>query len=164
VTVALREMVVAELERERRFLQPGHLIISPEPVAITTILGSCVAVCLWDANRGVGGMNHFMLPIPVAGHVASARFGNVAMQQLVDGVKAFGGRRPSLRAKVFGGASMFPIAGTNGRNHLGVQNGEVAVAFLRRAGIAIVERDLGGTRGRKVIFHTDEGTSCLTLI
>ena len=152
--------VMPEDTRERRFLQPGHLIVSPHPVAITTILGSCVAVCLWDAKRGVGGMNHFMLPIPVTSHAASPRFGNVAMEQLLARVHAEGGRTGSLRAKVYGGASMF----RDGTNHLGARNGELAIAFLRRVAIPVVEQDLGGTRGRKLVFHTDEGTTCLTLI
>ena len=156
--------VTPVIPRERRYLQPGHLIIAAHPVAITTVLGSCVSVCLWDAQRGVGGMNHFMLPIPATGHAASSRFGNVAMEQLLDGVQAHGARLASLRAKVYGGAAMFPITSRAGKGHLSEQNGELAVAFLQRAGIPIAECDLGGTRGRKLVFHTDEGTSCLTLI
>jgi len=162
VVIAEAGGTVPQVARERRFLQPGHLIVSAEPASITTILGSCVAVCLWDPRTFIGGMNHFMLPIPVTGHAASPRFGDVAMQQLVERMTAAGARMRSVRAKVFGGASMFAVAG--GRSHLGAQNAELAIAFLNRAAIPIVERDLGGTRGRKLIFHTDEGTSCLTLI
>jgi len=164
MTVVIAEAggVVPNLSRATRFLQPGQLIVSSEPATITTILGSCIAVCLWDASTSIGGMNHFMLPIPVAGHSASPRFGNIAMQQLVDRMQAAGARMSNVRAKVFGGAWMFPVAGR--RNHLGEQNAELAIAFLTRAAIPIVERDLGGTRGRKLVFHIDEGTSCLKLI
>jgi len=164
VTVAIVEPggTVPNMERVTRFLQPGQLIVSFEPATITTILGSCVSVCLWDPRTSVGGMNHFMLPIPVAGHAASPRFGDFAMQQLVDRMEAAGARMRSVRAKVFGGASMFPVA--EGRTHLGAQNADLAIQFLKNAGIPVVERDLGGTRGRKLIFQTDEGTSCLKLI
>lgn len=164
MTVAISESggVVPDRAAETRFLQPGHLIVAAEPLAITTILGSCIAVCLWDARASVGGMNHFMLPIPVNGHVPSPRFGDFAMEQLLERMQAAGARMRSVRAKVFGGASMFPVA--PGRSHLGAQNADLAIRFLDRAGIPIVERDLGGTRGRKVVFHTGEGTSCLKLI
>lgn len=164
MTVVIAEAggVAPNLLRATRFLQPGQLIVCPEPAAITTILGSCVAVCLWDPRTSIGGMNHFMLPIPVTGHAVSPRFGNFAMQQLVERMQAAGARMSSLRAKVYGGASMFPVAGL--QTHLGAQNADLAIAFLNRAAIPIVERDLGGTRGRKLVFHTDEGTSCLKLI
>jgi len=164
MSVAIAEAggVVPNALRPTRFLQPGHLIVSSEPAAITTILGSCVAVCLWDPRTSIGGMNHFMLQIPVTGHAASPRFGDFAMQELVDRMQAAGARMQSVRAKVYGGASMFPVAA--GRTHLGAHNAELAIAFLSRAAIPIVERDLGGTRGRKLIFHTDQGTTCLTLI
>jgi len=164
MTVAIAEAggVMPNHVRATCFLQPGQLIVSAEPAAITTILGSCIAVCLWDPRTAIGGMNHFMLPIPVTGHSASARFGNVAMQQLVDRMQAAGAQISSVRAKVYGGASMFPVAGRT--NHLGSQNADLAIAFLNRAAIPVVERNLGGTRGRKLVFHTDEGTSCLKLI
>jgi len=161
VVIAEAGGVAPNLLRATRFLQPGQLIVATEPTAITTILGSCVAVCLWDPRTSIGGMNHFMLPIPVTGHAASPRFGNIAMQQLVERMQAAGARMSSVRAKVFGGASMFPVAG---RNHLGTQNADLAIAFLNRAAIPIVERELVGTRGRKIVFHTDEGTTCLKLI
>jgi len=143
--------------RERRYLQPGQLIVSATPSAITTILGSCVAVCLWEPQRGIGGMNHFMLPMGSA----SPRFGPAAMEQLVARMREAGARLPLLRARVYGGASMFELPAAA---QLGRQNAAMAHDFLQRRGIEIVESDTGGTRGRKLIFHTDEGTACLTLI
>ncbi len=85
---------------ERRFLQPGHLLVCEAPTRITTILGSCVAVCMWDPTRGVGGMNHFMLPLTTAGTAAGPRFGAVAMEQLVAKLRSLGARLPFLRARV----------------------------------------------------------------
>lgn len=155
-------LVLPQIVRERRYLQPGQLHVATAPTAITTILGSCVSVCLWDPQRRVGGMNHFMLPNPAGGSVASPRFGNTAMEELVAKVRGIHGRLPLLRARVFGGACMFD--GMKTTAHLGQQNSALAIEFLSRRGIDIVQIDVGGNRGRKLIFHTDEGTACLTTI
>jgi chemotaxis protein CheD len=151
------------LVRERHYLQPGRLLVSAMPAAITTILGSCVAVCLWDPRRGVGGMNHFMLPMANGGAASSsARFGPAAMEQLVESMRDAGARLPLLRARVFGGSCMF--AEMQSSAHLGQKNADVALDFLKRRGIEVVQAEVGGNRGRKLIFHTDEGTTWLTLI
>jgi chemotaxis protein CheD len=153
--------VPAEMLRATRFLQPGHLVIADRPMEISTILGSCVAVCLWDAARRIGGMNHFMLPL-AAGRSTSPRFGDVAMAGLVDGVRAVGARLPFLQARVFGGACMFTEM--QSAAHLGKKNADLALEFLARNGIEIVQVDTGGNRGRKLTYRTDEGTACLKSI
>jgi chemotaxis protein CheD len=153
---------VPQIVRERRFLQQGHVLVPAMPAAITTILGSCVAVCMWDPRCGVGGMNHFMLPLPAAGAAASPRFGNVAMEELVTRLRAAGARLPFLRARVYGGACMFP--GMRSTKHLGTQNSDLALEFLTARHIEIVHVDVGGNRGRKVVFNTDGGLTCLSLI
>ena len=152
--------------RERRFLQPGHLIVCEAPTTISTILGSCVAVCMWDPTRGVGGVNHFMLPLAITGTAATPRFGAVAMEQLVAKVRGLGARLPFLRARVYGGSCMFthmnPAA--SDKVHLGTQNVNLALDFISRSGIELVDVQVGGSRGRKLIFDTDEGSVCLTSI
>jgi chemotaxis protein CheD len=145
-----------------RFLQPGQLVVSAEPMQITTILGSCVAVCLWDSKRRIGGMNHFMLPIHSGSSVSSPRFGNVAMTQLVDSLRAAGGRLPFLQARVFGGSCMFEQL--QSATHLGQKNVELALDFLSRNHIDVIQRETGGKRGRKLIYRTDEGSACLISI
>jgi len=150
------------LVRERRYLQPGQLLVPAVPSAITTILGSCVAVCLWEPQRGIGGMNHFMLPMATGSATASPRFGIAAMEQLVARMRDAGARLPLVRARVFGGACMFDQMQSSA--HLGQKNADLALDFLARRGIAVVQSDTGGSRGRKLIFHTDEGTAWLTLI
>jgi len=144
-----------------RFLQPGHLVVSAEPLVVTTILGSCVAVCLWDEQRRVGGINHFMLPLS-GGKTASPRFGDVAMHKLLDDIRALGARLPFLQARVFGGSCMF--APMQSASHLGNKNVELAFDFLSRNGVKVVQADTGGDRGRKITFRTDEGTACLKSI
>lgn len=148
--------------RERRYLQPGQLLVPRQAATITTILGSCVAVCLWEPQRGIGGMNHFMLPMATGAATSSPRFGPSAMEQLVALLREAGARLPFLRARVFGGACMFgPM---QSEAHLGQKNAEVALDFLSRRGIEVVQTDVGGNRGRKLVFNTDEGNACLTLI
>jgi chemotaxis protein CheD len=151
-----------EIVRPRAYLQPGHLVVPAVATAITTILGSCVSVCVWNWRLRVGGMNHFMLPLPSPGNAPSPRFGNTAMEELFARLELGGSRKSSLRADVYGGACMFP--GMRSTRHLGVQNADLALEFLKARGIEIGRVDVGGSRGRKVIFNTDEGTTCLTLI
>jgi chemotaxis protein CheD len=147
-----------------RFLQPGQFVVSVEPMRITTILGSCISVCLWDSRHHIGGMNHFMLPLYTgAGSAASSpRFGNIAMSQLLDQLRALGARLPFLQARVFGGACMFEQMSREG--HLGAKNAEVALDFLHRNGIEIAQISTGGNRGRKLNYFTAEGRACLTSI
>ena len=85
---------------QQAYLHAGHMVVSSDPCRVTTVLGSCVAVGLWDPTSGVGGVNHFLLPQGSE----SARFGNVAVRTLIREVVAAGGRRRSLQAKLFGGA------------------------------------------------------------
>jgi chemotaxis protein CheD len=129
---------------------------------VTTILGSCVAVCLWDMTKRIGGINHFMLPLHSGSGAAAPRFGNVAMKELLDGLRAAGARLPFLQARVFGGACMF--AQMQSTTHLGQKNVSVALEFLAKNGVEVVQVDTGGNRGRKLIYRTDEGSVCLTTI
>jgi chemotaxis protein CheD len=147
---------------ETRYLQPGHLFATKVPTTITTILGSCVAVCLYDRARRIGGMNHFMLPIDAPKAQASPRFGNDAMEMLLQRMLDLGARMPFLEARVFGGACMFAQMADG--NHLGVRNAQLAADFLAERRIAVLQTDVGGTKGRKLKFETAEGIVCLSLI
>ena len=145
------------------YLHAGQLAAFREPRAISTVLGSCVAVCLWDGERGVGGMNHYLLPHRAGAGESSPRFGNVAMGGLLDEVVRLGGRFSHLRAKVFGGASVLgaPVPGVE---PLGEQNVRLARSLLASAGIPIAAEDTGGSRGRRLIFQTDDGLALVKLI
>lgn len=138
------------------YLHPGDLVASAEPLALTTILGSCVGVCLYDAESGVGGMNHFLLPDSQGQGRPTARFGDVAMERLLAAVINAGARRSALRAHVFGGACVLAAFYGPG-THLGERNVRVALRFLEQEGIPVVERCTGGRRGRKLLFHTAGG-------
>lgn len=145
------------------YLHPGQILASSQPCSVTTILGSCVAVCLWDGEMQVGGINHFLLPHRAGGGSASPRFGNVAMEQLFRGLLAEGARREGLRAKVFGGACVLEALRGLGRS-LGPKNVEVARRFLNEQGIPVVAEDTEGDRGRKLTFRTNDGSATVRML
>lgn len=145
-------------ERQRAYLLPGQLHASAEPCQIKTILGSCVAICLWDKRRSAGGMNHFLLPSSREGEAASLRFGDEATRVLLERLRELGCRPPNLRAKIFGGAAIF----TNRDRYaasLGAQNVAAALTLMKTVGIPVIAQETGGPQGRKVIFNTDDGVA-----
>jgi chemotaxis protein CheD len=143
--------------RSAVYLHPGHAIAASEPTAITTILGSCVSICLWDSRKKVGGMNHYLLPTGNTRGETSLRFGTIAIPRLIDKLLALGCKLSDVRAKVFGGACVLEALRAR-ENHLGKQNVELAMELLAQSAIPVIAADAGGQRGRKVIFYTDEGT------
>ncbi len=150
-------------ERSKVYLHPGQLFASSEPCVVTTILGSCVAVCVWDCVQRIGGINHYLLPFWVGNGQASPRFGNVAVQRLIEKLLALRSQKQNLQAKLFGGACV--LEAFRGReNHLGMKNVEVARKLLEVEGVPVIGEDVGGRQGRKLIFHTDEGTALVKLL
>lgn len=144
-------------DRAQVYLHAGQLFAAAAPTAISTVLGSCVAVCLHDPISRVGGMNHFLLPLHVDLE-RSLRFGTVAVPALIDAVLEAGASRGSLVAKVFGGASVIASIGQRGRR-LGEENAALALRLLEEARIPVLDHDVGGSRGRKLVFFADEGTA-----
>lgn len=126
-------------------IQGEHHVDHRRDVMMTTVLGSCVAACLYDPVRGIGGMNHFLLPDGEA--KGDIRHASAAMEQLVNSLLKQGAVRARLEAKLFGGARM--IAGLP---DIGRRNGEAAIAFLRNDGITLRAHSLGGTAARRVRF------------
>jgi chemotaxis protein CheD len=142
--------------RSAHFLHPGAVFASAEPHQVTTLLGTCVAVCLWDPRSAIGGLNHFLMPLWAGSGELSARFGNQAMAALLDQMLALGAFRDSLRAKVFGGmrrkAERFPDT-----RDLGLENTRLAFRLLEEEGIPVAAQDTGGGLARKLIYFTDTG-------
>ena len=137
------------------YLHPGQLVASADAMVVTTILGSCVAVCLRDADSGVAGINHFLLPEPDGVERRSTRFARGACAALLERLVDLGARIPRLEAKVFGGASA--VAPTRREDALGWRNVLVARAFLAGAGIPVASEDVGGGVGRKLVYETANG-------
>jgi chemotaxis protein CheD len=141
-------------------LMQGDVHFSTDPKMLTTVLGSCVAVCLWDKVRGAGGMNHFVLPNDRHGE-KSTRYGDVAINELEAGLLRLGCRVSDLRAKVFGGAAVLPFAGGE---TVGSNNVALALERLRRDGIRVVAQRTGGILGQQIRFHTGTGEAFVRYI
>lgn len=138
----------------RHYLIPGKLFAAAQPFAITTIVGSGVVVCLWDSARAIGGALHIMLAQGPEESENSTRYANVGNPILLRRMLDLGAEVKTLEAKIFGGS--LPTV-TFGDSHMGDLNVKAVVHFLNMNGIRIVHNEVGGTRGRKVIFHTDDG-------
>jgi chemotaxis protein CheD len=140
----------------RHYLIPGKIFAAAQPFAISTIVGSGVALCLWDSAHRIGGANHFMLPEGPEDSENATRYANVANPALLQRVLDLGADRKSLEARIFGG-SLPSVTFGNGGDRLGDRNVQVATHFLNMSGIRLVQTEVGGTRGRKLVFHTDDG-------
>ncbi len=139
----------------KHFLFPGNIFADPLEYRISTVLGSCVTVCLWDSVARRGGMNHFMLPLWNGEGLATPKYGNIAMDKLLAKVLSIGCRREHLVAKVFGGAN---VSG-NGLEVLTIGDRNITLAFqkLEEFRIVVTARDVGGRVGRKIIMNTGSG-------
>jgi len=142
----------------RHFLYPGQVFVTREPIDISTILGSCAAVCLWDRHKKAGGMNHYLLPDGQSDGANRLRYGNCANPELLKQVLALGCEMRNLQAKIFGGSSAF---GADPSRSWGSRNVQLAEDFLRSAGIPVLERDVSGKRGRRLVFQIADGVTTI---
>jgi len=141
------------------YLFPGGLFAHHQQHRITTVLGSCVSVCLWDPVSRIGGINHYLLPFWNGEGLPTPRYGNIAIDALLEKVLDLGASRGSLQAKLFGGAAMWE--NPNGLLAVGERNIALARRLLGQLRIPIVAADLGGDTGRKIIFDTASGAVLL---
>lgn len=137
------------------FIHVGQIHIDEAPHAISTVLGSCVAVCLYDRKLGIGGMNHYLLPLWNGNGLQSPKFGNISIPKMIDQMIARGSTPQALEAKIFGGASM--NIGNSEAMMIGQKNILVAREILMEYKIAIVAEDIGGQNGRKIQFDIERG-------
>jgi chemotaxis protein CheD len=133
-------------------INPGGHYVTDHDEILVTVLGSCVAACIRDPFAGVGGMNHFMLPQSDTGvwgiASASMRFGNFAMEQLINDILSHGGRRQNLEIKVFGGATII----TN-MAQIGLRNADFVEAYLHAENLPIAARSLRGVHVRRIHYE-----------
>ena len=146
------------LKRETVKILPGEYYVTSEGEMIVTTLGSCIAACIRDTVLGVGGMNHFMLPHSKEGEWAgfnqATRYGNFAMERLINDILMAGGKKNRLEAKLFGGGQMF---GEFSVTDVGRQNARFAEEYLRTENIMLMAADVGGPYSRKVYFDPKTG-------
>jgi len=137
-------------------LLPADYVVTDEPVALVTLLGSCVAACLYDPLPGLGGMNHFMLPGGHGDDGKPARYGVNAMELLINGLLKRGANRRRLQAKVFGGGNV--LSGFHS-DPIGTRNARFVLDYLGAEGIPVLAQDLGDNQARKVGFFPRTGRS-----
>lgn len=135
---------------------PGEYFVTTSDLVLVTVLGSCVAACIRDPDRRIGGINHFMLPAaneadPLS---ASARYGVYAMEILINHLIKLGARRSSLQAKVFGGGR---VMATLTHSQVGDRNSAFVREFLKTERIPVVAEDLLDIYARKVYFFPATG-------
>ena len=136
---------------------PGEYYVTTQGEAVVTVLGSCVSACIRDRRSGIGGMNHFMLPESFPGEVATAngrgeRYGNIAMEQLVNSVLKAGGDRRELEVKVFGGGRVLAQM-----TDVGKRNIEFVRHYLKADNLAVTAEDLGDIYPRHVQYFPATG-------
>ncbi|MDR3536784.1 MAG: chemotaxis protein CheD [Acetobacteraceae bacterium] len=137
------------------YLTPGTLYCSSGPAVVSTVLGSCVSVCLVDRYNRAAGINHFVLPYN-PDEKDSLRYGDVALDRLLERMSHLGCASGTLRAKVFGGAAVLPFG--EAQETVGTKNVRVAIEWLRNHSIPIVARWIGGTSGLSIRFYTGSGS------
>jgi len=149
---------------------PGEFYMTKRDIVIATTLGSCVSACIWDCKIGIGGMNHFMLPLTdkeahevdwgQRGMASDAtRYGNFAMEHLINNILKNGGRKVNLRAKVFGGGKVLKKM-----SDVGERNIEFVEHYLEEENIPIVGADLGSYYPRKIVFEPSTGKAFVKTI
>jgi len=145
-------------------LHIGDYFSSRKPAVITTVLGPCAAVCLFDTENRIGGMNHILLPGNATDYSNSndSKYGINAMELLINQMMKLGANRYKLTAKVFGGASIMPSISSV--FSMGMKNIEFVVDFLILEKIPITNYNFGGTDSRRIYFHTDTGDVLLKRI
>ena len=141
------------LPDDRIYVDAGQVHCSVDALEMSTVLGSCVAVCLWDPRLGAGGMNHYALP--TAPHaLAGARYGDASIDLLLHGMNGLGCRTADLRAKIFGGANVLPTSNDRG---IGDNNVALALKTLSAHRIPVIARRTGGRNGMYVRFLSGTG-------
>jgi chemotaxis protein CheD len=149
-----REIIAAKI-------LPGEYYVTQENELITTVLGSCVSACIRDKETGIGGMNHFMLPEINAGKLKqgsetivgiATRYGNYAMEHLINTILSNGGKRKNLEVKVFGGGKIIPTL-----TDVGMKNIGFVLDYIDQEGLKLLSQDLGDIYPRKVIYFPSTG-------
>lgn len=142
-------------------LLPGDYYVTKDEEMITTVLGSCVSACIRDSVLGIGGMNHFMLPETSRSRLNSReesvvgtalRYGNYAMEHLINTILQYGGKRKNLEVKLFGGGKIIATLGD-----VGSRNIEFVLDYVDTEALNLVSHDLGDIYPRKVNFYPMTG-------
>jgi Chemotaxis protein; stimulates methylation of MCP proteins len=158
---------ISQFEQELVTIHPGEFYATTEDTIISTVLGSCIAVGIFDPERRIGGLNHFMLPGEVGRseliRSPNAKYGMYAMEMLINDLMKLGGRREAFKAKVFGGGSVLRLA-EGAATKIPANNIDFAFEYLQKEGIPVLASDVGGREPRKIFFYARSGKVLLKRI
>ena len=134
----------------------GGLHVSSTPIVLDTVLGSCIAACLYDEKNRIGGMNHFMLPeAAITDKPTNARYGVYAMELLISDMMKAGSNKEDMTAKVFGGGHVLNIK--ESLSGVPQRNIDFIHRFLEQERIPLISEDVGGYHPRRILFNTSTG-------
>ena len=139
----------------KHMLYPADIYISKTPCIVSTVLGSCVSVCLHDPVLRQGAINHFILPYWNGYDSATMKYGNMAIIRILEELLRVGSKFENVVARVYGGAEV--LTGMPANFHIGSRNVQIAFEILSEFEIPVLFSDVGGTRGRKISFNTSTG-------
>lgn len=139
---------------------PGEYYVTSQHEIIATVLGSCVSACVRDSKQGIGAMNHFLLPLhkgekwseKLSANNQATRYGNFAMEHMINDVLKFGGRKENLEFKVFGGSKVIKNLGD-----IGISNVNFVLNYLQVEGYKVAAQDVGGINPRKILYFPQSG-------
>lgn len=140
---------------------PGEYYVTRNAEVVCTVLGSCVSACIRDARLNIGGMNHFMLPLDGSNGEsawggalsAATRYGNVAMERLINDILKLGGRRENLEIKLVGGGRVL----SEMSNDIGARNIDFVRQYVHDEGLKLLSEDLGDVHARRVVYFPQSG-------
>jgi len=139
----------------KKFIHVGEIFVGAKPTEITTVLGSCIAVCLYDKVEQVGGMNHYLVPLWNDNGLQSPKYGNISIPKLIENMLNIGCEKYNLEAKIFGGGNVINVSQED--MMIGRKNILIAKEILRDYNIKLTAQDVGGNRGRKILMRSDTG-------
>ncbi len=152
----LQQPILSGKPITRITVMQGQALVSAGPrVELTTVLGSCVATCLFDPEIELGGMNHFLLAEPLSSQKDAAvdeHYGVYLMEVLINQMLAHGASKSRMRAHLYGGANLHANMA-----RIGSANADFARTFLQHERIPLIKEDLGGANARRVDFRPASG-------
>lgn len=149
--------------KDTKYINIGEFYIGIDPTEVHTIVGSCIAVCLYDRFKKIGGMNHYLIPLWNGNGAQSPKYGNIAIRKLVEGMLESGCRVENLEAKIFGGGNVIDTVSLESML-VGKKNIVIAQKLLNEYRIPITARDVGGDMGRRIVLESQTGKVMLNYI
>lgn len=147
----------------QKYIQVGEFFIGVNATQVCTILGSCVAVCLYDRVEKIGGMNHYLIPLWNGNGLQSPKYGNIAIHRLLEGMINLGSKVCNLEAKIFGGGNVIDAVSQEAMM-IGRKNILIAQEILDTYRIPVIASDVGGVLGRRIMLQSETGKVLLNYL